>query len=222
MMHRRSCFINSDAPKYHEVYKTYQTKKFDSFLNWKAPNNHPMASTMPKQTYRQTTSIYVVLPVLHHQLQYSPINICLTTHKINQIISVSEVNSFKINLLQYPKNLNASTNSSPNLRHILDHCCLCQKKFGEMFCFAFQHYILSNNQSQYSKIVKFLHQWQWAWQWKFWPKPKNMVGSGWMKLKPTALRTTGWKITGRKIMILASAGGFVDVAKLFFMILSFY
>lgn len=41
---------------------------------------------------------------------------------------MSEVNSFKINQLQYPKNLNASTNSSPNLRHILDHCCLCQKK----------------------------------------------------------------------------------------------
>ena len=41
---------------------------------------------------------------------------------------MSEVNSFKINQLQYPQNLNASTNSSPNLRLILDHCCLCQKK----------------------------------------------------------------------------------------------
>ena len=121
-----------------------------------------MASTMPKQTYRQTTIYLLCLACLASSASmFAQSSLPDHTQDKSNNISV-RVNSFKINLLQYPKNLNASTstNSTPNLIHILDHCCLCQIKFGEIFCLAFQHYIIPSNQSECSKIIKFLHQWQ--------------------------------------------------------------
>ncbi len=46
----------------------------------------------------------------------------------------------------------------------------------------------------------------------FWPKPKNGVGSGWVKNKPTALLVK--KVTG-EISVVAGAAGFVVLARLF-------
>ena len=119
-----------------------------------------MASTTTKQTYRQTTIYLLCLACLATSASMFINQVCLTTHKINpNNISVRSklLQNQSVTVSQKPECFNKFLTK---LETYTGSLLPLSEKIGEMFCFAFQHYILSNNQSQHSKIVMFLHQWQ--------------------------------------------------------------